>query len=166
MSEVVGGPEARPWWHHTFLICVLMVVGVVGLGLGDIMPRVLASNASRRGPYPLPAHHAVFIYTWTSETECSITEGGRETFHIRIARAEPIPFTGYRLAPWPTAGATLSCEGGAQVTVDPDWRYDLSNNQTAKVSLTVVGFPALVLGVWIAVQRRSRSSRPGPLRRA
>jgi hypothetical protein len=148
-------PEKRVlpgWMYHPAFLWALTVAAVPALVLGWLMPLRLAFQPTIRTPYELPAQHAVFVHTSTAETDCTITENGAETFHMSIAKSGPLPFSGFRVPPRATAGATLKCTSRVVVTVDPDWRYPLANSQPAKWTLTLFGFFGLA---WIYFRVRT-----------
>jgi hypothetical protein len=148
--RVAGG---SPRWRRRVGLGALAIVAIASIGLGTGLPFALSFADSIHTPYRLPAHHAVFVHTMSSSTECLVTEGGIDTERIWIDRAEPIPFTGYRLAPRAFDDAVLRCTDSVIVSVDPDWRYDFANNQPAKVSLTLLGLVALAV-IRVATKRR------------
>jgi hypothetical protein len=147
--------KVRRRWRRRVVLGTLAVVAVASLGLGTGLPLALCFAASTPTPYRLPAHHPVFVHTISGATECLVTEAGIDTERIWIDEAEPIPFTGYRLAPRAFDGATLRCTDRVTVTTDPDWRYEFATNQPAKVSLTLLGLAALA-AIRLATRRRRR----------
>jgi hypothetical protein len=153
MNVEVRRRRRTPWWQRAGFLCVLAVVGVPALGLGLVLPIALSGQPPARMPYAVPAKHAVFLSTTSHATECTVSEGGVEALHVSIAEAQPLPFTGYRLAPRTSGAATVSCTRPTMVTVDPDWRYTLADSQAAKLTLTVVGVFALV---YISARTRHR----------
>ena len=149
----------RRWWQRTIPLWVLIVVGVPAFGLGLVLPLALAMQPHTPTPHTLPAGHPVFVYTSSSNAQCDVSEHGGETFHVWIDRADPMPFTGYRLPPRASDGDTLICDTPVMTAVDPDWRYTLANSQAAKVSLTIVGFFAVLQAYRRIRERLARSRR-------
>ena len=153
-------PEKRrlfPGWmtHPTFL-WALTVAAIPALILGCVMPVSLLFQPRVRTPYELPAGHAVFVYNGSGSIECVITEHGDITEQLVTGPRDFVPFAGQRLAPRAAAGATLRCRDSVVITVDPDWRYTLANNQSAKLGLTF--FAAFALA-WVLGRVRDRFRR-------
>jgi hypothetical protein len=156
-------PEKRlfPGWTYgpTFL-WALVAAAVPALILGCVMPVSLLFQPRVRTPYELPAGHAVFVYNSGGAFECDITEHGDVTEHFVTGRRDFVPFAGQRVAPRTTAGATMKCRDSVIVTVDPDWRYTLANNQPAKLGLTFFAIFALAPALVRVRDRIRRRRRP------
>ena len=159
-------PEKRlfpEWMYHPTFLCALTVAAIAAVILGYVMPMSMAYQPHVRTPYELPAHRAVFVHDSSGSVECIITEHGDPnamTDHFMIEDAGYISFTGHRVAPRATAGMVLICQGPVSITVDPDWRYTLASNETAKVALTFFGGFGLI---WVCVRVRDwfrRRRRP------
>ena len=157
-------PELRPesrlfprWMFGPTFLWALTVVAIPAVILGCVMPMTLAFQSRIRTPYELPAHHAVFVHTSEGPTECIVVEHGDvhgdPTDHFMIGRRGMVPFTGHRLPSQAAAGAALICRDWVVVTVDPDWRYTLANNQRAKEALTLFGVFGLA---WVLHRVRDR----------
>ena len=150
------GPSPDVLYRPAFL-WALAAAAIPALILGCVMPVSLLFQPRVRTPYELPAHHAVFVYNDDGDFECTITdEHGDVTEHFVTGRRDFVPFAGRRLAPRTTAGAMLKCRGSVIITVDPDWRYTLANNQPTKLVLAFFG--AIAFG-WISARVRGRVRR-------
>jgi hypothetical protein len=154
------------WMYRPIFLCALTVAAAAALIIGYVMPLSMAYQPRTRTPYELPAHHAVFVHTSRSSVECIITEHGdikAVTDHFLIGKPGLVSFTGHRLSPQATAGATLLCDNRVAITVDPDWRYTLANSQPAKVTLTFFGAFAWLWVFHRVRDRFRRSRRSGPI---
>jgi hypothetical protein len=154
------------WMYRPLFLCALTVTGIAAVILGYVMPMSMAYQPRVRTPYELPVHHAVFVHTSRSSVECIVTDHGdikAVTDHFLIGKAGLVSFTGHRLPPQATAGATLICDNRVTITVDPDWRYTLANSEPAKVALTFFGALALLWVVHRVRDRFRRSRRSGPV---
>jgi hypothetical protein len=132
------------WMYHPTFVWALTLAAIPALVLGCVMPISLLYQPPVRTPYELPTHHAVFVYNNEGNFECTITEHGDVTEQFTTGRRDFVPFAGQRVAARSAAGATLRCRASVVITVDPDWRYTLANNQPVKLVLAFFGAFALM----------------------